>query len=411
MTQNISALKTNGIMGGLIIGSTIVGILLKIISRYTVDGKQFKHPYFITMTFFLGEALCLLFYHLDPRKNTEKERALSKGLRVNSSPFLFIIPALLDALRNLLFIIGVMFVPASVSNMMGALVVVLTTILVRIFLKKKYHRHHLLGLICISVGVSFVVVAQFTNPSRSKDQHSHHELIIGITSIVISVLIQAVQFIIEEKLLSNVYVSARRITGWEGIWGLLFFIIFLSIAQNVQCDNHLCHNGVLEDTVLAFTQAAHSPFILISLLLLAVFGCLLNTFGIMITKFASSAHRATISQVKVVLIWIFFLLYSGYGTGEDFLVLQFIGFIVLVSGVIIFNEILEIPILGLNRNTKKSKDLRDASITTKSVWMLNEDISHDGDMTLVESHPLSVDSKASIYHNVLASTRSYDTSI
>ncbi len=133
MATRISGLQSKGVMAGLTIGGTIVGILLKIMSRVEVDNNQFKHPYFTTMFFFIGQAMCLFLYHFDPRKNTEKERAAAKGLRVNTSPFLFIIPAILDAIRNLLFIVGVMFVPASVSNMMGALVVVITTFLVSYF--------------------------------------------------------------------------------------------------------------------------------------------------------------------------------------------------------------------------------------------------------------------------------------
>lgn len=57
---------------------------------------------------------------------------------------------------------------------------------------------------------------------------------IGIAAIVISVIIQSVQFIVEEKLLSDVYVSPLRITGWEGVWGLMFFGVFLTIAQNIE---------------------------------------------------------------------------------------------------------------------------------------------------------------------------------
>ena len=117
----------------------------------------------------------------------------------------------------------------------------------------------------------------------------------------------------------------------------------------------------------------NSVFISTSLIALAFFGCVLNIFGILITKFATSAHRATISQVKVVSIWIFFLLYSGYGTQESFLPLQFIGFTILVGGVVIFNEILEIPFLGFNMNTKRVKICSETSISTKIIWDIQDD--------------------------------------
>ena len=122
------------IMAGVMLGGTIVGILLKILSRYEVDGQPFKHPFFITLFFFIGEALWLLLYMFDPKKEIKQQQAMAKGLNTNSSLLIFVIPAILDAIRSLLFISGVMFVPASVSNMMGALVVVMTTLLVSEFI-------------------------------------------------------------------------------------------------------------------------------------------------------------------------------------------------------------------------------------------------------------------------------------
>lgn len=134
MTTQATGLQAKATMAGLTIGGTIVGILLKIMSNMEIEGVRFKHPYFITMFFFLGQSLSLVLYKLDPTKKVTEAKAAADGLRVDTSPFLFLIPALLDALRNLLFIIGVMFVPASVSNMMGALLVVVTTLLVSNFI-------------------------------------------------------------------------------------------------------------------------------------------------------------------------------------------------------------------------------------------------------------------------------------
>lgn len=72
-----------------------------------------------------------------------------------------------------------------------------------------------------------------------------------------------------------------------------------------------------------------------------------NSLGVSVTKYASCANRATVNTSKVVLIWIFFLIYPGNG-GETFHWLQFGGFILIVIGTIVYNEIVEIPFLGFN---------------------------------------------------------------
>lgn len=141
MAGEISSVTTYIIMAGIALGGTVVGILLKIMSKVEAQGDRFKHPYFTTMFFFLGESLCLAFYFIevyqlkrkygsDITKHPKIVEAIEQGLEVRSSPFKFIIPALLDASRNLLFLIAIIYVPASVSNMMGALIVVITTLLV-----------------------------------------------------------------------------------------------------------------------------------------------------------------------------------------------------------------------------------------------------------------------------------------
>lgn len=190
--------------------------------------------------------------------------------------------------------------------------------------------------------------------------------------IVTSVFVQAIQFIVEEKLLGNLYVSSKRLTGWEGVWGILFFMIFLTVAYFIRCEGHLCTNGRLEDSLQALEQMTSSVFLAISLISLAFFGCILNVFGILITKYTTSAHRATVNQVKVVSIWIFFLVYTGQGTQEDFLPLQLVGFVVLVMGVLVFNEVIVIPVLGFNKNTKKAIMEREYRKSLKMMWRLNE---------------------------------------
>lgn len=141
MAQRVSRLLICFLMVGIAVGGTSVGILLKIMSRIEVNGDRFKHPYFTTFWFFFGQAFWLVIYYIeqcwlrikygkDKTQHPKLKVAIDEGRQVHSSPFLFLLPALLDATRNLLFIISITFVPASVSNMMGALVVVVTTLLV-----------------------------------------------------------------------------------------------------------------------------------------------------------------------------------------------------------------------------------------------------------------------------------------
>ena len=72
-----------------------------------------------------------------------------------------------------------------------------------------------------------------------------------------------------------------------------------------------------------------------------------NMFGIATTKNASAAQRSTIDTSRTLLIWILSVLLGL----EYFHYESIFGFIFLVLGTLIYNEILIVPFLGFDQNT------------------------------------------------------------
>lgn len=66
-----------------------------------------------------------------------------------------------------------------------------------------------------------------------------------------------------------------------------------------------------------------------------------NAFGSFTTKLTSAANRSVFEQIRVVLVWAFFLFYQGVGH-ETFHVQKLLGFMLIVLGVLFFNKILVI---------------------------------------------------------------------
>ena len=73
-----------------------------------------------------------------------------------------------------------------------------------------------------------------------------------------------------------------------------------------------------------------------------------NVTGVMITKYASAAQRSTVDTSRTLIIWIVFI-FTG---SEHFLWGEMFGFVLLVIGTLVYNEIIEIPIKFMNYNTK-----------------------------------------------------------
>mgnify|MGYP001052241424 CR=1 FL=1 len=74
-----------------------------------------------------------------------------------------------------------------------------------------------------------------------------------------------------------------------------------------------------------------------------------NATGVAITKHASAAQRSTVDTCRTLLIWIMSLIFLG----EEFLPLEILGFILLVAGTLVYNEIVIVPIGFMKKNTKE----------------------------------------------------------
>jgi hypothetical protein len=72
---------------------------------------------------------------------------------------------------------------------------------------------------------------------------------------------------------------------------------------------------------------------------------------------------------RTAIIWVFFLAYQGNGH-EKFIWLELIGFILLIFGTLVYNEILVLPLLGFNKYTKDA--LKDKKEPLHSEETINE---------------------------------------
>ena len=80
-----------------------------------------------------------------------------------------------------------------------------------------------------------------------------------------------------------------------------------------------------------------------------------NVCGVTTTKLASAAQRSTIDTSRTVLIW-FMSCVLGL---ETFYWEPLIGFVFLVFGTLLYNEILVLPMWGFDKNTKVAKAARE----------------------------------------------------
>jgi drug/metabolite transporter (DMT)-like permease len=241
--------------------------------------------------------------------------------------------------------------------MMRGTIVFVAAIFSIIFLGRRYFRHHWTALILVVSGVAIVGASPAMLNKGGDDGNSN--LLLGITLVVIAQFFAGGQFISEEKLLGDYYLHPLKVVGWEGFWGCLIYVIALTIMQFIPCNlDSICPHGTLEDTPQAFREMGKNPMIILFSFGIIFSIAFFNGLGVAVTKYANAAQRSTIDTSRTLLVWVFTLSYQAEGVHEDFLWPQLIGFVLLVIGTLVFNEIVIIPFLGFDQSTKKMLEQR-----------------------------------------------------
>jgi len=236
-------------------------------------------------------------------------------------------------------------------------------------LKDRLFRHHFLALAIVCTGLALVGLSAFLFPDPEDEDSSGgapSNTGVGIILVVIAQLFAATQFIVEEKFMKGYHCHPLKAVGWEGVWGASVYLVILIIFQFIPCPadagslaaQAICTNDdhnvwMLENTIFAFRQWGHNAalcaYAICYILSIAIF----NFVGISVSKYASSPARAVIDTIRTVVIWLFFLL-PITSKPEHFHWMQLGGFILLIIGTVLYNEVVELPFMGLNANTKKA---------------------------------------------------------
>lgn len=368
MAEKLAPILLYGLMLGMLVTGTINTVFLKLQNLSTYFNKEqdrdleFNHAFFQTFVMFIGEFLCLLVYGIQYWRDTKTYgdvelspqiiEAKKKGLKTNINVLLLAIPACFDVCASTLMFLGLTMIAASIYQMMRGLIVFVAAILSIIFLKRRFYRHHWTSLALVVGGVALVGASPILYPDPNEQKQGSNSAVFGIILVIIAQFFAGGLMISEEKLLGNYYLHPLKVVGWEGFWGCTIYIILLIIMYFIPCSNtNVCPYGRVEDVPQAFYEMGQNP-------LIAVYGigvifsiAFFNAFGVAVTKYASAAQRSTIDTSRTLLIWIIFLIKPGAGH-ERFIWLELVGFIMLVAGTLIFNEIVVIPILGFNLYTK-----------------------------------------------------------
>jgi len=395
---------TGIVVAGMLIFGTCTVVIQKLI--FSLDGEglnpanhsilevhKFEKPWFQTEAMFIGMFGCLAVYEVmrcvqrakekkapavsekEPLVNSTAsatEKAPAATMAVWKQYCIVCTPALCDMCATAMMNVGLLWIAASVWQMLRGSMVIFSAIFSKVFLKRELHASHWTGVGVVAFALVVVAFAALNQPPRpvlvepsssssyynsseesssapnGKKEVTTLQVAFGCALVVIAQIIQASQIVIEEFLLKNIKLHPVLVVGLEGMWGTIVCSILLCFTSFIPKD----YGG--EDTLDTLHMFFFNGNILgFGILYAAVILCY-NLFGMFVTSYTSAVLRTILEGLRCACIWlanllIYYIYVVNFNPTSDFgefwnewSYLQFCGFLFLLLGMFVYNGIVRI---------------------------------------------------------------------
>lgn len=314
--------------------------------------RPFNHPFLQAVAMFFGEFLCFLAYkgmYLYYKKKDYTNEMMPDSVRGSTSfsPFIFLPPALCDMTATSLMYIGLILTSPSSFQMLRGALIVFTGLLSVAFLGRRLKIYEWLGILLVICGLVIVGLSNIISGKDSQDL-ALNKIITGDLLIIMAQIITATQMIVEEKFVSGSNVSPLQAVGWEGIFGFSVLSVLLVPMYFIHVGKDIFQNpdGQIEDALDGFVQIGNNWQVALGLSGTILSIAFFNFAGISVTKQMNATTRTVLDSVRTLVIWVISLILKW----EVFSWIQLGGFIVLIIGMCVYNDILFRPTINKYRN-------------------------------------------------------------
>eukprot|EP00201_Polytomella_parva_P001449 CAMPEP_0175086198 /NCGR_PEP_ID=MMETSP0052_2-20121109/29103_1 /TAXON_ID=51329 ORGANISM="Polytomella parva, Strain SAG 63-3" /NCGR_SAMPLE_ID=MMETSP0052_2 /ASSEMBLY_ACC=CAM_ASM_000194 /LENGTH=458 /DNA_ID=CAMNT_0016358329 /DNA_START=4301 /DNA_END=5677 /DNA_ORIENTATION=- len=348
-------------VSGLIIFGTTTSLLAKIVYELQsvgLDGnvKYFHKPWAMTSLMFVGMSLSLpgVLIQEALKKKKKKKSDLETFLIENeeekktsswSETLLLAIPTIFDLIATILMNVGLLYVTASVYQMMRGAEMLFAAFFAVVFLKRKLNKYHFMGLLCCVCGVVLVGASSLLSGSGSATQTiSKTQMLLGMSLIILSQAVQAAQLTIEDFFMADLDVPGDRIVGYEGLFGVFFTLVIMA---------PICYylpgpegEGFHENIFDTFEMIKNSRALPIVMAVDTVALLMYNLTGMAVTGHLGAVFRTVLETLRTLFVWLvdLILFYTPLGMGmlgekwTKYSFVQAAGFVVLVTGTLVYRE-------------------------------------------------------------------------
>jgi len=312
---------------------------------------------------FAGMMLCLFVFFIQQRLTMTRQilaervpllptsadsTSLSKK-KSNRVYWVVLAPAMCDFLATYMMNVGLLWINASVWQMVRGSIVFFVAMIRLFWLKRPIERYQWFGVFTVMMALCIIGFSCIMNDAGKASVHGADEVtpllkVAGVLLVFLAQLVQATQCVVEEYLLTDLDASDMQIVGLEGIWGLIF-CVFIAMPYAY----YTSIEGIHEDTWDTLEQMKNSGVVcfLFTVYVLVILGY--NTFAMKLTKHLNSGDRNVIDTVRTIFIWtiltiVHYTYSETYGEAwSGWSWVQLAGFAVLASGLATYYKAWQLP--------------------------------------------------------------------
>lgn len=316
--------------------------------------RNFDHPFLQAVGMFIGEFTCLIAYLLI-KACGRRGQVIEENQPRSFNPLIFLPAAMLDMCGTSIMYIGLNLTYASSFQMLRGAVIIFTALLSVAFLGRVIKKHMWVGMFTVLLGLLVVGLADIVFGKKDKSMTNTNGIIAGDLLIIMAQVIVSVQMVYEERVIGRFNVQPLAAVGCEGLWGGLVLGLLLIPFYYIDAGSfsHTAGNR-LENAKDAFVQMGNNWKIILAtvgnILSIAFF----NFAGISVTRELSATTRMVLDSVRTLVIWAVTLALGW----QDFEPLQILGFVLLVTGMALYNDIIIMPWWRRRRERRELRQIQ-----------------------------------------------------
>jgi hypothetical protein len=211
-------------------------------------------------------------------------------------------PSLLDLLQTLIANVGLLWVSSSVYQMARGSVIIFSAFFSVKYMGKRLYAYHYASICIVALSVVLVGWAGTSSADMSPTSDASNA-VLGLALIVFAQLLTAMQIIVEEHMMVKLNVSPMVLVGYEGLWGLVFYIVLIPVLSLTPAGTTPISKIWHEDFYDSIVKISHSPAQIVICVLTVVVVAVLNVVANYVTKHLSAVLRS-ITEVP----WVSFVL-------------------------------------------------------------------------------------------------------